>query len=158
MQKQTSATKVKLFQNKDAAFKDKIQERKDQLVFFTGKFQKQFDDVSVLGKGGFGVVMKAKDRLEDKYYAIKKVRLHLSLENDIIEELKNHRTFREVKALTTYESAELPHTVRYYSYWLEDLSRDEFNLEKERLERYRCKRLSSINEEENSEELRSSYE
>lgn len=53
---------------------------------------------------------------------------------------------------------ELDHTVRYFNSWVEDLTKEERKEEIQKLERYRSKRLSSINEEENSDELRSSYE
>ena len=37
----------------------------------------------LLGKGGFGTVMKVKDKLEDTLYAVKKVRLHLKICGDL---------------------------------------------------------------------------
>jgi len=43
--------------------------------------------------------MKVIDRLEDTTYAVKKVRLHLSMPGDLTQQLKNHKYYREVKAL-----------------------------------------------------------
>ena len=44
--------------------------------------------------------MMIKDKLEDVYYAVKKVRLHLPKNGDFSENIKNHRVFREVNALS----------------------------------------------------------
>lgn len=93
--------------------------------------------------------MKAMDRLEDTIYAVKKVRLHLPLCDDLRTELKNHKVFREVKALASSTTQELKHTVRYFNSWLEDLTPTEVEEEKELLSKYAGrKRLSSINENE----------
>lgn len=67
-------------------------------------------------------MMKVLDRLEDQFYAVKKVRLHLPLCDDLMQELKKHKVYREVKALSNTSSQELKHTVRYYNSWLEDLT------------------------------------
>ena len=42
-----------------------------------GRFKSKFDEISILGKGGFGVVYKAKYILDNNLYALKKVKLHL---------------------------------------------------------------------------------
>lgn len=44
-----------------------------------GRFQSKFETLSILGKGGFGVVYKAKYQIDNSIYAIKKVKLHLGL-------------------------------------------------------------------------------
>lgn len=92
--------------------------------------------------------MKAMDRLEDTLYAVKKVRLHLPLCDDLRQELKNHKVFREVRALASSTTQELKHTVRYFNSWLEDLTHEEIIEEQDQLIRYshNRKRLSSINE------------
>jgi translation initiation factor 2-alpha kinase 4 len=68
--------------------------------------------LDLLGKGGFGTVMKVKDRLEEQIYAVKKVRLHLPISDDMRQELKNHKVYREVLALASNNNSfELKHTV-----------------------------------------------
>lgn len=92
--------------------------------------------------------MKVLDRLEEQVYAVKKVRLHLSLCDDLRQELKNHRVFREVYALSRRTTEDLKHTVRYFTSWLENLTDEEREEEKLKLMRYQRKRLSSIDEDD----------
>ena len=87
----------------------------------TGRFDHQFEDLGLIGKGGFGLVNKARHKLEGTLYAVKKVRVHLSTEGDLIEQLRKHKTYREVLALSTAKIG-LKHTVRYYTSWFENLS------------------------------------
>jgi len=54
-----------------------------------------------LGKGGFGTVYKVKEKMTDQIYAVKKVRLHLPLTEDLIPEIRNHKVYREVMALAS---------------------------------------------------------
>jgi len=57
--------------------------------------------------------MKVIDRtLGDITYAVKKVRLHLSLPGDCAEQLKSHKVFREVIALVKSTTQECNFTVR----------------------------------------------
>ena len=92
-------------------------------ILDTGRFDKQFESVELLGRGGFGTVNKVKHRLEDQLYAVKKVRLHLPISEDLRNELKCHKVFREVLALAN--SLELNHTVRYFNSWVEELTVEE---------------------------------
>lgn len=67
-------------------------------LFFTGRYSRQFEELETLGKGGFGVVFKARDKFEEKVYAVKKIRLHLPLKEDLVKALKGHKVYREVLA------------------------------------------------------------
>lgn len=114
----------------------------------TGHLQKLYevDQTDLIGKGGFGLVFKATDKNTDKVYAIKKTRLHLPLRQDdsdnlnLREELKRHKVFRELQIMTTCADAELQNVVRWYGYWLEDVTTNEISEERELLERYKNKR------------------
>ena len=77
-------------------------------------------------------MMKVIDRtLGDITYAIKKVRLHLSLPGDCAEQLKSHKVFREVIALVKSTTQECNFTVRYFNSWIEDLTAEELVEENE---------------------------
>lgn len=134
----------------------KLQQLKDDLLH-TGRYAKQFETIEIIGKGGFGTVLKVMDRLEEQIYAVKKVRLHLPRCDDLRQELKNHKMYREVRALAGNNSQELKHTVRYFNSWLEDLTEEERQEESDRLFKYSSrKRLSSINENESRDNSRQS--
>lgn len=75
---------------------------------FYSRYSQDFEEVGILGKGGFGEVVKARNRLDGRFYAIKKIR-HT--------EDKLARILNEVLLL-----ARLNHqyVVRYFAAWLED--------------------------------------
>lgn len=64
----------------------------------------QFDYVEKLGEGAFGRVVMVKDKLVEKYYAIKIIRC-------------KEKTLREAKVLSDLEH---PNIIRYFSCWMED--------------------------------------
>ncbi|KAM3854222.1 interferon-induced, double-stranded RNA-activated protein kinase isoform 1-T2 [Vipera latastei] len=69
------------------------------------RFLEEFEDIENIGLGGFGNVFKAKNIIDNRLCAIKRIRI--SGEKDNGE--------REVKALATLDH---PHIVRYYYCWL----------------------------------------
>jgi translation initiation factor 2-alpha kinase 4 len=101
---------------------------------FYSRYAQDFEEVGVLGKGGFGEVVKARNRLDGRIYAIKKIR-HT--------EDKLSKILNEVMLL-----ARLNHqyVVRYFAAWLEDdhdyhasaieSSDDEFDSENEEEDDY----------------------
>ncbi|XP_070772632.1 interferon-induced, double-stranded RNA-activated protein kinase-like [Enoplosus armatus] len=68
------------------------------------RFTLEFDSIVFLGKGGFGRVFKAKEKLLGKYCAIKIVRC-------------KEKSLREVKILSDLHHVNI---LRYYTCWLED--------------------------------------
>ncbi|KAG9057226.1 hypothetical protein FS842_008151 [Serendipita sp. 407] len=72
------------------------------------RYQEDWEELEFLGKGGFGSVVKARNKLDGRIYAIKKVKLR-GTEND-------DRIFREVNALSRLNHR---YIVRYYATWLE---------------------------------------
>lgn len=73
------------------------------------RYENDFVQLTLLGKGGFASAWRAKNKLDDVEYAIKKIRL------------KNgdgyyDKIFREIKNLAKLEHQNV---VRYYSSWLE---------------------------------------
>nr|CAD7426266.1 unnamed protein product [Timema monikensis] len=76
---------------------------------FISRYLTDFDPVRCLGKGGFGIVFEAKNKIDDWHYAIKRIALPNSQES-------RDRVMREVKALAKLDHQ---HIVRYFNAWLE---------------------------------------
>ncbi|XP_051771743.1 interferon-induced, double-stranded RNA-activated protein kinase isoform X1 [Ctenopharyngodon idella] len=70
------------------------------------RFLDDFDSINPIGKGGFGRVFKARQKLEKKYYAVKIVK-------------STEKALREVRALADFNNANI---VRYYAAWEEDMA------------------------------------
>jgi len=73
------------------------------------RYRNDFEEVEFLGKGGFGEVLKARNKLDNRFYAIKKIPLPM----DPREETK---ILREVTILSRMSH---PHIVRYHACWIE---------------------------------------
>lgn len=67
-------------------------------LFENGRFNKVFNSLQEVGKGGFGEVYKVVHKIENIVYAIKKVYLPLKVNEDI----RNHKYFREVMSMTKF--------------------------------------------------------
>ncbi|KAH9257710.1 hypothetical protein BASA81_004168 [Batrachochytrium salamandrivorans] len=78
-----------------------------------GRYLLDFEELERLGKGGFGVVVKARNRLDGMIYAVKQIRLPKN--ND--EAMRKTRN-----EVTTLARLIHPHIVRYFMSWLEDSS------------------------------------
>ncbi|XP_076261905.1 pancreatic eIF-2alpha kinase isoform X1 [Rhynchophorus ferrugineus] len=76
----------------------------------SSRFAEDFDTVSCLGKGGFGIVFEVKHRCDCTSYAIKRITLPK-------EEKSKDRVMREVIALAKLEHK---HIVRYFTSWIEE--------------------------------------
>ncbi|KAI8372143.1 kinase-like domain-containing protein [Blakeslea trispora] len=82
------------------------------------RYNTDFVELNLLGKGGFASAYRARNKLDGIHYAIKKIRLGNDIE---VEEQKRsdnpyERIFREIKNLARLEHQNV---VRYYSSWLE---------------------------------------
>jgi translation initiation factor 2-alpha kinase 4 len=93
-----------------------------------GRFEQRFETLSILGRGGFGVVYKARYLVDDNIYAVKKVKLHLGL----AETLHNHKVYREIQTISKLEPKNI---LRYYTCWIEGLDSQEMTTEKKFIER-----------------------
>ncbi|KAJ2103478.1 eukaryotic translation initiation factor 2-alpha kinase [Coemansia sp. S100] len=76
------------------------------------RYHTDFEEVEFLGKGGFGSVVKARNKIDGRYYAIKKIKL------DARDTEGNKKIFREV---TTLSRLHHQNVVRYYTTWVETL-------------------------------------
>ncbi|XP_030603716.1 interferon-induced, double-stranded RNA-activated protein kinase-like isoform X2 [Archocentrus centrarchus] len=86
------------------ANKNKITDNKPSETSLQSQFTSGFDSIECLAKGGYGHVYKARDKLVNKYYAVKIVR-------------NKEKALREVGALSDLDHSNI---VRYYTCWLED--------------------------------------
>ncbi|XP_017849156.1 eukaryotic translation initiation factor 2-alpha kinase isoform X2 [Drosophila busckii] len=76
---------------------------------FTSRFQTEFELMQCLGRGGFGVVFEAKNKLDENHYAIKRI----TLPN---KETSRQRVMREARTLASCEHQNI---VRYFHSWVE---------------------------------------
>ncbi|XP_053116455.1 eukaryotic translation initiation factor 2-alpha kinase 3 isoform X2 [Hemicordylus capensis] len=76
---------------------------------YVSRYLTDFEPIQCLGRGGFGVVFEARNKVDDCNYAIKRIRLPN-------RELAREKVMREVKALAKLEH---PGIVRYFNAWLE---------------------------------------
>ncbi|XP_066451971.1 interferon-induced, double-stranded RNA-activated protein kinase-like [Eleutherodactylus coqui] len=65
-------------------------------------FQRDFDNITKLDSGGFGIVYKARKKLDQKYYVVKKVK---------------RRSEKDENEIKTLASLEHKNIVRYYHAW-----------------------------------------
>jgi serine/threonine protein kinase len=112
----------------------------------SSRYHTEFEELEVIGVGGFGSVYRARNKLDGQEYAIKKV--HLQLDDDQSEEISeysvspvstivnspafgfgrrfsisDHKLLREVTTLASVSHH--PHIVRYFNAWIE--TNDVFN-------------------------------
>ena len=74
------------------------------------RYLTDFEEIEWLGRGAFGDVVKVKNKLDGRYYAIKKVPL------DPHDSLNNQRILREVVTISRLHHV---YVVRYYQAWIE---------------------------------------
>jgi translation initiation factor 2-alpha kinase 4 len=77
----------------------------------TSRYKADFEEIEFLGKGGFGEVIKARNRLDGRLYAIKKIRLDPRDSEDL------RKILREVHSLSSLHHQ---YVVRYFATWFED--------------------------------------
>lgn len=87
-----------------------VQKQIHPVVEFKSRYLQDFEPIHCLGKGGFGIVFEARNKIDDCHYAIKRIPLPSQ------EESRN-RVLREVKALAKLDHQ---HIVRYFNTWLEE--------------------------------------
>jgi translation initiation factor 2-alpha kinase 4 len=83
------------------------------------RLKSEFEELDHLGQGGFGDVIKVRNHLDGRIYAIKCVRLHPELKS------MNRKIMREVKLLSQLNHENV---VRYYNAWIESYAADDLPL------------------------------
>ena len=79
-------------------------------VTSASRYRQEFEELHILGEGGFGAVFLCRNRLDGQCYAIKKIRL--DPDNDLL----NKKMLREVKTLSGLHHQSV---VRYFQAWIE---------------------------------------
>ncbi|KAF8920390.1 hypothetical protein CPB85DRAFT_1429191 [Mucidula mucida] len=74
----------------------------------TSRWKEDWEELELLGRGAFGSVVKARNKIDSRVYAVKKVRLK-AVQSDA-------KIFREVNALSRLNHRFI---VRYYTTWVE---------------------------------------
>jgi translation initiation factor 2-alpha kinase 1 len=87
---------------------------RDAINVQNSRYYHDFNELNMLGRGGFASAWRARNKLDGREYAIKKIRLYD--DTDKTEKCPYDRIFREIKNLARMEH---PNIVRYYSSWLE---------------------------------------
>ena len=77
----------------------------------TSRYANDFEELEELGRGGFGIVSKARHRLDGNIYAIKKIKL-----SDKLNSEENKRIRREITYLSSLNNQ---YIVRYFQTWVE---------------------------------------
>lgn len=76
------------------------------------RVNKFFDNLDLIGKGGYGLVIKARHIFDDKFWAIKVVKLNISNKRD----LSDHPVIKEVKTMIKLDHENV---VRYVTCWFQ---------------------------------------
>jgi serine/threonine protein kinase len=105
------------------------------------RYQTDFEELEFLGKGGFGHVLKSRNLIDGRTYAIKKIRLNPH-DTD-----SSRRLITEVQTLSRVQSE---YVVRYYQAWFETGQGDDFGSSEEELT------VSSYDSEEDTDDWFSS--
>uniref|UniRef100_A0A8C4R6R5 non-specific serine/threonine protein kinase n=1 Tax=Eptatretus burgeri TaxID=7764 RepID=A0A8C4R6R5_EPTBU len=84
----------------------------DGTAVYVSRYLMDFKHLQCLGRGGFGVVFEAKNKVDDCHYAIKRIRMPNRPH-------AREKVLREVKALAKLEH---PGVVRYFNAWMESPS------------------------------------
>ncbi|XP_036168915.1 eukaryotic translation initiation factor 2-alpha kinase 1 isoform X3 [Myotis myotis] len=94
----------------DSSHIPKIRSREVAFEAQTSRYLNEFEEVSILGKGGYGRVYKVRNKLDGQYYAIKKILIKGATKTDCMKVL------REVKVLAGLQH---PNIVGYHTAWIE---------------------------------------
>jgi len=81
------------------------------------RYENDFEELCEVGRGGFGSVVKARNKLDSRIYAVKKVKF-----SGDISEQNERKILREVNLLSHLHH---DHIVRYYNAWRENVSNGE---------------------------------
>lgn len=90
-------------------------------IFFTN-----YTDITYINHGSDGVIYKAKHILDDKFYALKKIRFFIKKSNPT--EIMAQNILNKLKEIRYMSSLEHPNIIKYYTSWIE-LNKLEYNID-----------------------------
>ncbi|GAM17325.1 hypothetical protein SAMD00019534_005000 [Acytostelium subglobosum LB1] len=82
---------------------------------YHSRYRTDFEEIEMIGKGGFGIVVKSRNKLDGRYYAVKKIKTE-NVSSDSHAEPLTNKLLREV---TTLSRLHHQYVVRYYQAWIE---------------------------------------
>ncbi|XP_052024697.1 eukaryotic translation initiation factor 2-alpha kinase 1 isoform X2 [Apodemus sylvaticus] len=94
----------------DNSYMQKIRSREIAFEAQTSRYLNEFEELAILGKGGYGRVYKVRNKLDGQHYAIKKILIKSATKTDCMKVL------REVKVLAGLQH---PNIVGYHTAWIE---------------------------------------
>ncbi|XP_006982717.3 eukaryotic translation initiation factor 2-alpha kinase 1 isoform X3 [Peromyscus maniculatus bairdii] len=94
----------------DNSYMQKIRSREIAFEAQTSRYLNEFEELAILGKGGYGRVYKVRNKLDGQHYAIKKILINSATKTDCMKVL------REVKVLAGLQH---PNIVGYHTAWIE---------------------------------------
>ncbi|XP_005397956.1 PREDICTED: eukaryotic translation initiation factor 2-alpha kinase 1 isoform X2 [Chinchilla lanigera] len=94
----------------DNSYMQKIRSREIAFEAQTSRYLNEFEELDILGKGGYGRVYKVRNKLDGQHYAIKKILIKGATKTDCMKVL------REVKVLAGLQH---PNIVGYHTAWIE---------------------------------------
>ncbi|KAM4820674.1 eukaryotic translation initiation factor 2-alpha kinase 1 isoform 2-T2 [Thomomys bottae] len=94
----------------DSSYMTKIRTREIAFEAQTSRYLNEFEELAILGKGGYGRVYKVRNKLDGQHYAIKKILIKGATKTDCMKVL------REVKVLAGLQH---PNIVGYHTAWIE---------------------------------------
>lgn len=81
----------------------------------SSRYLTDFEELEFLGRGGFGSVVKVRNKIDDRFYAVKKIAL------DPRDVEYNKKILREVTTLSRLHHERI---IRYYQAWVEDCAEE----------------------------------
>ena len=81
------------------------------------RYSRLFNEIELLGEGGFGKVYKVEHVLDQRLYAITQIPIHLG----ITEDFKKHSVYREIVAISQIHHKNV---VRYHACWIANIQPD----------------------------------
>lgn len=112
LSKTISSTEGKTTSNDYSSSKTNINLEKPQECKLSDKksrYQIDFEEIAQIGKGSFGEVIKVRNRLDGRYYAIKKIKIY---QGNFLKKI-----MREVQTLSLMHHQ---YVLRYYQAWIEE--------------------------------------